>query len=210
MLRSLSSGSMTDEAGLVVAEMALDQRQSAFADRAEADHDDGPVDAGMHWPFAHSQPLPNLVHIGHSAQTEVAPGKTPRRPREIGALIQAAFAAITDVGSLVRPVAAIIPAGAIERAGNEFERQQAPPLEGSGQPQACGLVSAKAEAAVIGRDRPRGRWRRGPPCAPRARPCAPAPRQCRCDGGRRQPLSGRAAKPIVRWRRQHSTGGPCR
>ena len=45
------------EAGLVVAEMALDQRQGAFADRAEADHHDGPVDAGVHGPIGHFQSL---------------------------------------------------------------------------------------------------------------------------------------------------------
>ena len=41
------------EAGLVVAEMPFDQRQGAFADRAEADHHDGPVDAPVHWPIGH-------------------------------------------------------------------------------------------------------------------------------------------------------------
>jgi len=30
-----------DEARLVILEMTFDQRQGAFADRAEADHDDG-------------------------------------------------------------------------------------------------------------------------------------------------------------------------
>ncbi len=35
------------EAGLVVLEMPLDQRQRALADRAEADHHDGAVDAGV-------------------------------------------------------------------------------------------------------------------------------------------------------------------
>ena len=41
------------EALLVVGEMALDQRQGAFADRAEADHDDGPGDAGVNGPSGH-------------------------------------------------------------------------------------------------------------------------------------------------------------
>src|SRR5262249_41061916 len=43
---------------LVVAEMALDQGKCAFADRTEADHYDGPVDTGMHWPFRHRQLSP--------------------------------------------------------------------------------------------------------------------------------------------------------
>ncbi len=41
------------EAALVVAEMAFDQRQRAFADRAEADHHDGPVDTGVNGPISH-------------------------------------------------------------------------------------------------------------------------------------------------------------
>src|SRR5450759_6507 len=36
-----------DDAGLVVGEMALDQRQGAFADRAKPDHHNGAVDAGV-------------------------------------------------------------------------------------------------------------------------------------------------------------------
>jgi hypothetical protein len=59
------------EAGLVVGEMALDQRERAFADRAEADHHDRPVDAGMYWPFGHRQRLPpGLGHIRDRARTE--------------------------------------------------------------------------------------------------------------------------------------------
>ena len=42
-----------DEARLVEGEMALDQRQRAFADRAEADHHDGTVDAAVHGPLGH-------------------------------------------------------------------------------------------------------------------------------------------------------------
>ncbi len=46
------------EAGLVVLEMPLDQRQRAFADRAEADHHDGAVDAGVNGPVRHGASLP--------------------------------------------------------------------------------------------------------------------------------------------------------
>src|SRR5262249_8122474 len=42
----------------VISEVALDQGQSALADRAETNHHDGPVDAGMYWPFGHLQRLP--------------------------------------------------------------------------------------------------------------------------------------------------------
>ena len=42
-----------DEALLVVIEMALDQRQGALADRAEADHDDRAGDAGVAAPMRH-------------------------------------------------------------------------------------------------------------------------------------------------------------
>ncbi len=41
------------KAGLVVSEMALDQRQRAFADRAEADQYDGARDAGVNGPTRH-------------------------------------------------------------------------------------------------------------------------------------------------------------
>src|ERR1700726_1815131 len=37
-----------DEARFVIFEMPFDQRQGAFADRTEADHDNGASDAGMH------------------------------------------------------------------------------------------------------------------------------------------------------------------
>ena len=41
------------ETGLVVIEMTLDQRQRAFADRAEADHHDGAGDRGVNGPVRH-------------------------------------------------------------------------------------------------------------------------------------------------------------
>src|SRR6185312_9665291 len=42
-----------DEARLVVFEVPLDERQRPFADRAEADHDDGSVDRGVDGPVGH-------------------------------------------------------------------------------------------------------------------------------------------------------------
>ena len=41
------------EAGFVIFEMTLDQRQRAFADRAEADHHNGSADAGVNGPVGH-------------------------------------------------------------------------------------------------------------------------------------------------------------
>ncbi len=52
-LRSESSGSMTTKCSLVEVEMALDQRQRAAADRAEADHHDRAFDAPMFRPVRH-------------------------------------------------------------------------------------------------------------------------------------------------------------
>ena len=48
------------EAGLVVAEMPLDQRQRAFADRAKTDHHDGARHAGMNGPFRHFMKPPAI------------------------------------------------------------------------------------------------------------------------------------------------------
>src|SRR5579863_5729874 len=41
------------EAGFVIVEMTLDQRQRAFADRPKADHDNGSADAGVNGPLGH-------------------------------------------------------------------------------------------------------------------------------------------------------------
>jgi hypothetical protein len=43
--------------GFVIVEMTLDQRQRAFADRAEADHDNGSADAGVDRPIGHLRSL---------------------------------------------------------------------------------------------------------------------------------------------------------
>ena len=58
---SLRSSSRVDddEARLVELEMPLDQRQRAFADRAEADHHDRAVDAGMERAAGHGRALQN-------------------------------------------------------------------------------------------------------------------------------------------------------
>ncbi len=47
-----------DEAILVVVEMALDERQGAFADRAEANHDDRAGDASVAAPMRHDRLSP--------------------------------------------------------------------------------------------------------------------------------------------------------
>jgi len=49
------------EPALVIGEMALDQRQGAFADRAEADHHDGPVDTGVNGPSGHCTQPPGAI-----------------------------------------------------------------------------------------------------------------------------------------------------
>ena len=63
-----------NEARLVVGEMPLDQRQGAFADRPEADHHDGAVDAAVNGPISHYQVLQLFCgDIRGSAQTEAKP-----------------------------------------------------------------------------------------------------------------------------------------
>ena len=56
-LRSASDGSITTSCDSVEGEMALDQRQRAAADRAEADHHDGAVDAAVDGVVGHEQSL---------------------------------------------------------------------------------------------------------------------------------------------------------
>ena len=51
------------ETGFVIIEMALDQRQRAFADRAEADHDNGAGDRGVNGPIGHSLSLQQSNYI---------------------------------------------------------------------------------------------------------------------------------------------------
>ena len=63
------------ETGFVIIEMTLDQRQRAFADRAEADHDNRAGDAGVNGPFGH---MPSLQQqyagdICGNAETEETP-----------------------------------------------------------------------------------------------------------------------------------------
>jgi hypothetical protein len=75
-----------DKALLVVVKMALDQRQSTLADRAEADHHDGPVNAGMHWPFGHRQRLQRGWSYPCRSANGIAAGQKPvRRPRYFAA-----------------------------------------------------------------------------------------------------------------------------
>jgi hypothetical protein len=46
------------EPGRIVGKMPLDQRQRAFADRAETDHHNGAIDAGVNGPIGHLQTTP--------------------------------------------------------------------------------------------------------------------------------------------------------
>src|ERR1700733_649711 len=57
------------EAGFVIIEMTLDQRQRAFADRAEADHDNRPGDTGVDGPCGHNAKSPAAMYWVISAAT---------------------------------------------------------------------------------------------------------------------------------------------
>src|ERR1041384_1095800 len=71
-----------DETALVLAEMTLDQRQRALADRAEADHYHGPIDTGVDRPFRHFRRHSCKVDIRRKGQTEGWPRENrARRPR---------------------------------------------------------------------------------------------------------------------------------
>ena len=141
-----------DEARLVVGEMALDQRQRALADRAEADHHDRAVDAGMHGPLGHRA----SPGAGRRAQTEGAArislarrrGKMtvgvmrrarPARPRPVPG--RPAWCADAERGRAHRQSA----------ASDELQGEQPLGLTGPRHRERGGLRRREAEAAVIGR-----------------------------------------------------------
>ena len=72
------------EAGLVVVEMPLDQRQRAFADRAEADHHNGTVDAAVDGVGGHDLQLQTTGWSYPSNLTDgiCAARRSARRPRD--------------------------------------------------------------------------------------------------------------------------------
>ena len=83
-LRSLSSGSITTNCDWSNSNMALDQRQGAVADRAEADHHDGAVEAGVNGVVGHRSLLQaEGAHIRQRVTDGIPPrGQAARRPRE--------------------------------------------------------------------------------------------------------------------------------
>ena len=125
-----------DEARSVESEMALDQRQGALADRAEADHHDRPVDAGVDRPLGHFAPLQRLGVISAAArQTEGWPRENSRGVHEFsGACRVQAARAVGGLQAIAPAGGADEAAGAVERARREFEREQAVALERTGQP----------------------------------------------------------------------------
>ena len=165
-----------DEALLVVVEMALDQRQRAFADRAEADHHDGPVDAGVHWPFGHRQCLqerwsyPRRSANGRDAGRkppgvhDILPelcgggGETRLRNRLAGRAQQAARA--------------------FERARHEFEGEQAVALERTGHAQGARSSPPRSRSGCNRARRRPGRPRDGRAGGLQQARDAPAPRRC--------------------------------
>jgi hypothetical protein len=140
-----------DETLLVVTEMALDQRQGALADRAEADHHYGPVDAGMHWPLRHISLLQSQKRL-ISAAAGKRKGSRAGIPRGVHDYLSAALGGGRHGGLRDRASGgADHAAGAVERALPELEREQPVAFEWSGQTQAAGLFGGEAETAVIGR-----------------------------------------------------------
>src|SRR5262249_23014244 len=59
----------------VISEVALDQGERPLADRAETNHHDRPVDAGMYWPFGHRQRLPGGWSYLRAGANGIVPGQ---------------------------------------------------------------------------------------------------------------------------------------
>src|SRR5262249_7688763 len=124
------------EALLVVGKMALDQGQSALADRTEADHHDGPDDAGMHWPFRHRQSLQE----GWSYPWPVANGiDAERKWPGVHDILPESCGVGGESGSWSRAVGRAQPAaGTFECARYKLDGEQAVTLERTGHAQSRG------------------------------------------------------------------------
>src|SRR6185312_10261085 len=123
-LAALVLGVEHDHARPVVLQVTLEERQRAFADRAEADHDDRSGDGRVNGPVGHSEPLQSISGVISAAGDKRKGGRAGiRHGRPIILTIYAArrrgFVTGCPVGTLT-PAAPSSAPGTISRPSSRW------------------------------------------------------------------------------------------
>ena len=189
--------------------MPLDQRQRAFADRAEADHHDGPADSGVHGPMGHDSSAFEIWRVisargrvnGRDAVPRSAAASTVISAQCSGGRAASAAAAARERAARAArsgPARAVAgradqAARAVERAGRQVRGRAGGAARRGRAAQRAGLLGREAEAAVVRRIADQQHGAMAEPRGLARAHGASAPRRCRACGSPDRRRAGRAA-----------------